>query len=119
VKIIKYRTHQGFDLLTFENLDNINLVEKFKGHDLYVENNNPTKLKPYEYHQKDIIGLSVFQNNINIGIVEEIRTYPQCDYLVIAKIDGKKSLIPFRKEFILSVNQADRQILIVEMEGLL
>lgn len=119
VTIKKYRIHQGFDLLTFENMDDINVVEKFKGKDLYSENNNPQHLKADEYQQTELISMAVWQNNILIGIVENIRTYPQCDYLVIKKNDGNQALVPFLKAFILNVDLKTRRIDIIEMEGLL
>lgn len=119
VTIQKYRIHQGFDLLTFENMDDINVVEKFKGKDLYSENKNPQLLQADEYQQTALINMAVWQNDILIGNVENIRTYPQCDYLVIKKNDGSQALIPFLKAFIINVDMKLNRIDIIEMEGLL
>ena len=50
-----------------------------------------------------------------IGVVVDIREYPQCYYLVIEDED-KKYLIPFIKEFVVDITDV---IIIHEMEGLL
>lgn len=119
VKIISYRSHKGFDLLTFEGLNDINFVEKYKGFSLYSENKKPRDLKKNEYHEIDLIGLEVYQNNTLVGHINSIKTYPQCDYLEIRKINLEMRLIPFLKEFILDVDVLNKKIIIIEMEGLL
>jgi len=119
VTVKRYRPHQGFDLLTFENYEDINLVEKFKGSDLYAQKTTPKNLNPGEYQMADLIGLSIIQGMKPMGVVEAIRTYPQCDYLVISTSEAKSALVPFLSAFILDVNLDLKQITIVEMEGLL
>ncbi len=118
VRIKSFRTHQGFDYLVFMNHEDINLVERFKGCDLFAENTTPTGLKANEYLPSDLIGLSVSQGENLVGTVCDIRTYPQGDYLEVVDNNNKKSLIPFRNPFIISVNLDDKTIHIVEMEGL-
>ena len=119
VKIISFRSHKGFDLLTFEGLDDINLVEKYKGFSLYSENKKPKDLKKNEYHEIDLIGLEICQNNVIVGVINSIKTYPQCDYLEIKKNDGEMKLVPFLKEFVLDVDIQNKKVTIIEMEGLL
>lgn len=119
VKIISYRSHKGFDLLTFEGLDDINLVEKYKGCSLYSESKKPKNLKKNEYHEVDLIGLEVIQNNIIVGVIDSIKTYPQCDYLEVKKINGESKLVPFLNEFVLDVDIQNKKVTIIEMEGLL
>jgi len=119
VTVKKYRPHQGFDLLTFEEFDDINLVEKFKGSDLYAQKQAPIHLNPGEYQMSDLIVLNVLQGTKPVGVVEALRTYPQCDYLVIKTPESKSALVPFLSAFILDVNLDLKQILIVEMEGLI
>ena len=63
--------------------------------------------------------MKVFQGNILIGYVNDVKPYPQGDYLEILTIDKVKKLIPFRDEFVISVNLETERIEIVNMEGLL
>jgi len=119
VKIDSYRSHKGYDLLTLEGFNDINLVEKFKGSSIYSENHKPKNLNKDEYHETDLIGLEVFQNNLSVGVIESIKTYPQYDYLEIKKESGEKKLVPFIKEFILKVDIENKKVSIIEMEGLL
>ena len=114
-----YREHKGADLLTFVGLDHINKVELYKGSDLYSEDTIINDLKKDEFHIKDILHLEVYQNNLLVGLVDDIREYPQCDYLVVKKIDGLNSLIPFRDEFVLNVDLDNHRIDIALIEGLL
>lgn len=119
VKVKSFRLHKGFDLLIFEGLEDINLVEKFKGFSLYTENKKVNNLLENEFHISDLIGLLVYQNHEKKGTVESIRTYPQCDYLEVRTLSSELKLIPFLNEFILKIDLVQKVIDITEMEGLL
>ena len=119
VKISGYRSHKGFDLLTFEGINDINLVEKYKGFSLYSENKKPKDLKKNEFHEADLIGLEVYQNNTFVGVIESIKTYPQYDYLEIKTTNEDLKLVPFIKEFVLDVDISNKKVAIIEMEGLI
>ena len=119
VRVKKYRIHKGYDLLTLVGLEDINLVEKYKGHDLY-SNDEPIDLIPdVEFHVDDLVGLEVYQGNQLVGKVESVKEFPQGDYLEVIKLDQSRGYVPFRDEFVLSVDQKSLRIDIVEMEGLL
>ena len=64
----------------------------------------------------DLIDMEVYNENDDfIGVVTDIREYPQCYYLVV-KGKEKNHLIPFIKEFVVDITDV---IIIHEMEGLL
>ncbi|MGI6392142.1 MAG: ribosome maturation factor RimM [Candidatus Izemoplasmatales bacterium] len=118
-QIESYKLSKGYDLLRFKGLADINLVEKYKGKELYVEK-KPIKAQiEGEYHIDQIVGLPVFQGEMEVGVVKDVRSYPQSDYLVVLKPDGKTALIPFLDEFVLTLDHDRKMIKIVEMEGLL
>src|SRR6185437_13521204 len=48
--IASHRTHKNFELLTFEGLQNINSVEKFKGGMLKIPESQLTPLEENEYY---------------------------------------------------------------------
>jgi len=118
LKVVMFREHKGFDLVRFEGYEDINLVSSLLGKDLLAEDRPMRHLKQNEFQGQQLIGLKVRQNQIEKGEVIEIKSYPQGDYLVVSKQDGT-ALIPFRDEFVLTVDIENHFIDIVNMEGLL
>lgn len=116
LEIISYRVIKNSDILSFKGYDDINKIEKFQGYDLYMEADYSIDLAENEFFVDELIGLKVYQFNEIKGIVKDIQTYPQGDYLVIETESGDR-LVPFREEFI--EEQSSDKIVIVEMEGLL
>ena len=104
-------------LVIFENLEYIKLVEKYRNTDIYLsELDRVNELEDNEYYYSDLVGKKIInQNNVERGIVKEIREYPVCHYLVI-NYNVKDVLIPFQYKFIKEVN--DDSIIIDEIEGL-
>ncbi len=102
-------------LISFKDLLDINLVEKYHSDDIYVSEVDREELNDDEYYYSDLIGKEVVnQNNESRGIVIEIREMPHARYLVV-KYNDKNCLIPFINEFI---NNIDDKIYINEIEGL-
>jgi 16S rRNA processing protein RimM len=114
-----YRPHQGFDLLTLNGLEDINLVEKFRGCLIYAEDHPIKTLKSNEFQINQLLNMIVIQKGKVVGTVTGIRVYPQGDYLEISCLDKRICLIPFRDEFILSIDHQKKFLEIVDMEGLL
>ena len=65
-KLRNYRKQNEYDLLTFETLDNIDKVIKYRGSFLYILRSD---IKVDTYLNSDLIGLNVFYKNKNIGKV--------------------------------------------------
>ena len=104
-------------LVTFKDLEDINLVEKYRNTDIYVsELDRVNELDDNEYYYSDLVGKKIINQNGDLrGIVKEIREYPVCHYLV-TNYNDKDILIPFQEKFIKEVN--DDSIIIDEIEGL-
>lgn len=115
LQIIQHKTIKNLELLTFKDFEDINKIEQYQGFDLFAVADDEVILDDNEYMVDDLIGLNVFQNNILKGEVKDIISYPQGDYLLVATDNGE-SLIPFRDEFIIGVDE-DR-IDVIDMEGL-
>lgn len=103
-------------LVNFENLLDINLVLKYHGCELYIrEDDRNDVLEEDEFYYSELIGKELInQNNVNRGIVREIKELPQCDYLYVY-YNGRYFYIPFLDEFILEID--DDYIYINELEG--
>ncbi len=118
-EVLSFAPYKNQDLLILKDLQDINLVEKYKGCDIYVPSDSETTLYEDEYHVNELLDLDVYQNNTLVGVVANVLNYPAGDYLDVLQESSKHSLIPFRDEFIIEVNLEEGFIEIVEMEGLL
>ncbi|MDE5566036.1 MAG: ribosome maturation factor RimM [Anaeroplasmataceae bacterium] len=103
-------------LVSFEGLEDINLVEKYHLNEIYVaEEDRDEQLEEDEFYYDDLIGLPVYNEaNEERGVVEAIKSLPQCDYLYLL-YNGKHYYVPFLNEFVLEITD---RIIIHEMEGL-
>ena len=104
-------------LVTFKGFEDINLIEKYKGMELYISSDDQGELdEGYYYHE--LIGKKVIhQNGDERGVVTDIEEVPQ-GYILDIKIDDKIKQIPFILDvFIKEVD--DEKIIINEIEGLL
>jgi len=114
-QVKSYEEKQKTPLLILKGYDNINSVQQFSKQFIYADANDDFLLEENAYHESELIGLKVYQNNELKGVVNDIRNYPKDDYLVI-NVEDKEVLIPFRDEFIEEMD--DEKIVIVDMEGL-
>jgi len=117
VTVKHHSTKKNLDILTFEEFDNINDVEAFKGCALEVAAIDREPLEDDEYYASELIGAAVFVKDTPIGVVRTIRHYPQGEILVVEREGKKDVLVPFRKEFIVAVKEG--RIDIDPPEGLL
>lgn len=117
LKVLKKSEYGPHILVRFENHEDINLVEKWKGSELFITEAEQEVLPEGEYYYHQLIGLEVInENGDHRGVVTQIREVPQGNLLVVTKPDGKNALIPFRDEFIKKVSQF--RIIVKEIEGL-
>lgn len=102
-------------LVTFKGFEDINLTTHLLGKDLYALKSEATLAKD-EYYYSDLIGKEVInEQGVIRGKVVKVKELPQGHMLVIL-VEGKEKMIPFRKEFVLEVND---KIIIKEIPGLL
>jgi len=118
VTVFSQQEIKNLDLIKFEEFDNINQVEQFKGCDLVIDKKFIHELEEDNFYFDQIIGMNVYQKDNLIGKCTDIRDYPQGEILVV-NVDGKNRLIPFRKEFIEEVNVKENKLSIIVWEGLL
>lgn len=117
VKVSSYRLHKGFVLLALTGLDNINLVEKYKGCCLYVAKKDLHPLKQGQYYFFQLMDCDVYHNGERIGQVTEVQAY----YQVILRVQTqqKEVLIPFVDCFIQKVDLENKRIDVQLIEGML
>lgn len=117
VKVKSHRVKDDFDYIVLEGYEDINLILPYKNKNLYIKDDQLEELEENEYYIKDLINLKVYNEDKKyIGIVKHVTEYPANFMLEIEKEDKKIALVPFRKEFVLSVSDC---IIIHEIEGLI
>ncbi|MFW5794099.1 MAG: ribosome maturation factor RimM [Bacillota bacterium] len=114
-RVKEYYQQNKNHILVLSGLESIDLVKEFNKHNIYMDSDYRFSLAEDEFHQDELLGLKVYQNKELKGEVIDIKNYPSDDYLVVKTVT-KNVLIPFRDEFIKSMDK--KRIDIVEMEGL-
>lgn len=117
VTVKSYRFHDGFMLLTLKDLEDINLVEKYKNSIIYKSSDD---IKPIDdgYFFRDLKGLDVFVDNQKVGTVKHCESGTACNYLRVIK-DNKEVLVPINNVFIKNVDLKEKRIDVIKMDGLL
>jgi 16S rRNA processing protein RimM len=117
-EIEQVRVHKGMYIVKFKGYDNINDVFPYKGLFVYSDEEIDDQLEDDDYHYEDVIGKDVIlEDQSLVGKATSLIEVPQGHLLEVEKLDGKKVLIPFIKEFIGDID--DESIVIKPIEGLL
>lgn len=116
-----FRSHKGFSLVSLRDHLNINLVEVYKGCEIYIDQKDRNPLPKGEFYRSELKGMkAVDENGEVIGTVKEVEeTAGANNNLRIVREDESEVLIPYVKAFIKEVSTADNTIVISRMEGLL
>jgi 16S rRNA processing protein RimM len=121
-KVQSAREHKNMYFVKFEQWDNINEVEKYKGWALKVTEDQLVDLDEDEYYYYEVIGCKVVTDEgIELGVITEILT-PGANHVWVVerpKGQGKPVLLPVIDDVILRVDVAEKIVTIQLMEGLL
>lgn len=100
LKIKTYRKHKNYDMVTFENYNDINDVLKFKGSKVYINKADFTFPGPLN---EELYGKKVYDKDKYIGTLEKIINNGGGELLVVK---GKKEyLIPYVDEFVKDIDE--------------
>lgn len=110
-----YRRHKNFDMLTFDNINDINDVIMYKGEKVYILR---TDLNVDIHLKTDLIGFDVIYNNKSIGYLSYFFNNNAYDIMVI-KGSFKDNFVPYLDEFIERIDYQNKKIYIINMEGLI
>ena len=112
--IESYRKHKNFDMVLFKGYYDINLVEHLKGSMVYI-NKEDLKLDKNTYLAVDLIGYNAIINDKRIGVIMDALDTKANEILVL----DNKILIPYVKEFIISVDKEKKEVHVKDVKGLL
>ncbi len=116
-----YRPHKGFALVAFEELEDINAAEPFKGYTVCVDEKDRHELPEGEYYYDQLIGLLVQdEDGRHIGEVIAVEeTNGAQDNLRVKRENNSDALIPNVPAFVKNVDLDVKVITIHVIEGLL
>lgn len=120
LKIQGVKFFKQFVILKFEEINDINDVEKYKGCSLYVTRDQAVELEKDEYFIADLIGLTVTAEEEKlVGTLKDVIETGANDVYVIELSDGRELLLPAIKECVLSVDLEKGEMKIRLLSGLL
>lgn len=105
-----YRVHKNYDMVTFDGINDINDVLKYKGKKVYIDRNEyvfPDILN------EDLIGASVYGNGELVGVLSSVIKNVNQELFVV-KNGEKEYLIPNVKEFVKSISLDKIEINVIE-----
>lgn len=106
-------------ILKFEDIDNINDVEKYKQCKLYVDREHAVPLGKDEYFVTDLIGIEVnTEDGQEFGILQEVIPTGANDVYVVVDQQKKEWLLPAIKDCILNIDMQQRKMTIRLMKGM-
>lgn len=101
-KIMSYRIHKGYDMVTLEGLNDINQVLDFKGQKVFVDRAS-LNLENDEYILEDLIDMLIINNGKELGVVSDYTT--GLNPLLVVVYNGKSYYIPLKGNFITNVDK--------------
>lgn len=119
LEIATSRIHKGNYLVSFQDLADINLVEKYKGLEVWAAKDEDL-LDEGEIYYDDLIGCKVEDEaGVCLGEVTDMMETAAHDILVIKTVANKKAMIPYVDNFIVEVDLDKEVIVIANMAGLI
>ncbi|MBL0388869.1 ribosome maturation factor RimM [Tumebacillus sp. ITR2] len=120
LKISSSRPHKQFILLTFEGHFNINDVEKYKGGDLMVREQDLVELPENTYYIYQLIGCQVVTDEGEVlGVLKDVLQPGANDVYVVKPPKGKDILLPVIPSCVLDVDVENKKVLVHILPGLL
>ncbi len=109
-----YRVHKSFDMLTFIDINDINIIEPLKGSFVYI-NKEDLILDKNTFLSVDLIGFDVIIEGKIVGKITEIIDTPANEVLVLES----RVMIPYVKDFIKNIDKESKIVEVNDVKGLL
>ena len=105
-------------ILRFAEFTDRNAVEGLRKLELYVDRAHAVPLEENEYYISDLIGLAVFEDDVQIGEVTDVIETGANDVYQIKRTDGTELLLPAIKQCVRKVDVEGGRMDVSVMEGL-
>lgn len=118
--ITQVRYFKNLVILKFKEFNDINEVEKYKGHDLYIDREDAVPLKENENYIADLLGMQVETEDGSIlGTLTDVLQTGANDVYIVETAEKKEILIPAIPACILKVDVEKQKMRVHLLEGLL
>ena len=108
LEVTQARMHKGMVLIGFKGYEDINLVERFRGAELYVKRSDAADLGENEYYIADLVGMKVLRldgdQESELGTIDEVMQTGANDVFVVKGAGGREILIPSIRDCITEVD---------------
>jgi 16S rRNA processing protein RimM len=122
VQIVSSRAQKNVYIIKLDGLNDINLVEKYKGWTLMVSEQDREELEEGEYYYHEIIGCRVVtEEGEELGLISDILSPGANDVWVVDRPKGKGAqvLLPVIDDVLIRVDKQERLITVRLLEGLI
>lgn len=114
-EIVKMRAQKNIYVVKLKDIDDINLIEKYKGKDIKINESDKTKLKEGEYYKEDLIGMDVITDDgKNLGKLDDIFNTGANDIYQVGDI-----LLPAIDDVIKQIDIKNNKIIVHILKGLI
>ncbi|NGQ93908.1 ribosome maturation factor RimM [Brevibacillus sp. SYP-B805] len=118
MEIASRRSHKGFELLSFKGYPTINDVEKFKGGELKISEDELMELEEDEFYIHQLVGCEVVTDEgEELGRIVEV-LQPGANDVWVVKGKRGEILLPFIDDCIKHVDVKNKRVVCHLMEGL-
>lgn len=116
VEVASSREHKGMILVVFKGLNDINLVEKYRECNIFINKEDLHELAEDEVYFFDLMDCEVYlEDGERLGVVEDVLETGANAVLRV----NKKILIPYVRSFIKEADIKAKKIVIYKVDGLL
>lgn len=120
VEAVSCKFFKNMAIIAFKDLQDINLIEKYKGCDIMVLREDAVELDEGEYYIADVIDMEVVtEDGERLGTLSDVLQTGANDVFVVAMDNGKELLLPVIDECVLDIDFEEEKILVRLMKGML
>lgn len=113
--ISKIRFQKNVAIIKLKGIDDINLIEKYKGSTIYIDESELPKLPEGKYYIKDLIGMDVITDEGKVlGKLDDVFNTGANDIYQVGDI-----LLPATDEVLKKIDIENRQIIVHLIKGLI
>jgi len=128
LKVVEYNANR--DIILFENYEDVDLAKKLINQELFAsvkQTRENCQLNENEFFWFDLLGCTVYENDLKLGVVKDIHRYPISDYLEIATDESllakdlpKTFLLPHLfDKYILNINIENKELKVKDAYSIL
>ncbi len=118
-KIEEVKYHKNNILIKLENINDINVAEKYKNCYIKIDRKDAVKLPEDTYFIVDLIGIEVFtQESVLLGKIIDVFPTGSNDVYVVKNELGKQILLPAISEVIKNVDIPNKKMIVNLIKGL-